>query len=258
MPRRAFTLVELLVVIAIIGLLSTIAITSMNSSRVKAKIAAGQQYEMNIYQGLGDRIIGDWSLDETAGTAIADISGNGNNGTLAGPLTSVPGVFGNALNFNGSNFITINNTITTTLNSFTVSAWFKTTNASDIKIVSFQSTTHPIQTIGGQFRMCFPVTGCVVGTRMVNDGNWHFATVTGDGTSIRGYIDGTPEATAATNAAVITNTLYIGGCSSGYYFAGAIDQVRLYGAALTARAIKEQYLAGLTSHPQTLAAITTP
>ncbi len=37
MSRRAFTLVELLVVIAIIGLLSTIAIVSLNASRAKSR-----------------------------------------------------------------------------------------------------------------------------------------------------------------------------------------------------------------------------
>ncbi len=37
MSRRAFTLVELLVVISIIGLLSTIAVVSLNSSRSKAR-----------------------------------------------------------------------------------------------------------------------------------------------------------------------------------------------------------------------------
>jgi len=39
MPRKAFTLVELLVVIAIIGLLSTVAVVSLSSARVKARNA---------------------------------------------------------------------------------------------------------------------------------------------------------------------------------------------------------------------------
>jgi type II secretion system protein G len=37
MSRRAFTLVELLVVISIIGLLSSIAVVSLNASRIKAR-----------------------------------------------------------------------------------------------------------------------------------------------------------------------------------------------------------------------------
>jgi prepilin-type N-terminal cleavage/methylation domain-containing protein len=37
MSRRAFTLVELLVVIAIVGLLSTVAVVSLSSARVKAR-----------------------------------------------------------------------------------------------------------------------------------------------------------------------------------------------------------------------------
>jgi prepilin-type N-terminal cleavage/methylation domain-containing protein len=39
MGKRGFTLVELLVVIAIIGLLSTVAVVSMNGARVKARDA---------------------------------------------------------------------------------------------------------------------------------------------------------------------------------------------------------------------------
>ncbi len=41
--NRGFTLIELLVVVAIIGLLSSIAMTSLNSARYKAKDAAVKQ-----------------------------------------------------------------------------------------------------------------------------------------------------------------------------------------------------------------------
>ena len=116
---------------------------------------------------------------------------------------------------------------------------------------------HPIQTLNGFFRICFTTT-CTLGTRPVNDGNWHFAAVTGDATSLRGYIDGVLDATQAADSSVIADVFRIGGSSSGYYFWGTIDQVRLYSASLTARAIKEQYYAGLTAHPPTLAATINP
>lgn len=47
MPRRAFTLVELLVVISIIGPLSSIAVVSMSSARVKTR---NQQRKTNLLQ----------------------------------------------------------------------------------------------------------------------------------------------------------------------------------------------------------------
>lgn len=49
---KGFTLIELLVVIAIIGILSTIAITSLNSARKKANDAAFQSAASSAVQSL--------------------------------------------------------------------------------------------------------------------------------------------------------------------------------------------------------------
>jgi len=50
--RRAFTLIELLVVIAIIGLMSTIAVVSLNSSRVNARNTARKANLVQISKAL--------------------------------------------------------------------------------------------------------------------------------------------------------------------------------------------------------------
>jgi prepilin-type N-terminal cleavage/methylation domain-containing protein len=62
--RSGFTLIELLVVIAIIGMLSSIVLSSLNSSREKARIAAGLAFANHTYRGFGGEAIGVWNLDE--------------------------------------------------------------------------------------------------------------------------------------------------------------------------------------------------
>ena len=121
MSRRAFTLVELMVVISIIGILSSIAVASMGSSRDKARIAAGQQFERSVLNGAGDEILGQWDFDDCTGTGIAaatvaDISGLGNAGTPVNSpqwSSNVPGGGKCSLNLNGtSQYVSTARTIT--------------------------------------------------------------------------------------------------------------------------------------------------
>ncbi len=253
--KRAFTLIELLVVIAIIGLLSTIAVVSLTTARSKARLAVGQQSDVNIYQGLGDRIVGDWGLDETSGTTIIDASGNGNNGTLGGTIngsTYTTGIFGNAIYFNGTHIDTANS-LTVSLNSFTSSLWLKTTSTGAYQWIFSPGSGNGGQPIGtdnsGKLRMCDTVN-CYTGTRKFNDGNWHFVVVTGDSTSIKGYVDGALEFTTGPSASVINHVFTIGADNSSGVngFVGTLDQVRLYSGATTAQAIQKLYAEGIPHH----------
>ena len=45
---------------------------------------------------LGEGLVGYWPLDEGAGTATADVTGNGSDGTLTGDPTWVEGKLGGA------------------------------------------------------------------------------------------------------------------------------------------------------------------
>ena len=70
---------------------------------------------------------------------------------------------------------------------------------------------------------------------------WTHVALTYDGTTLRLFVNGTQVATQAATGAIqtTTNPLWIGGNSPyGEYFAGLIDEVRVYNRALTATEIQ--------------------
>ncbi len=70
-----FTLIELLVVIAIIGLLSSIVFASLNTARVKGRIAASQG-SMRSFQAAASLCLDDGTALGTPGAATAVCSGS--------------------------------------------------------------------------------------------------------------------------------------------------------------------------------------
>jgi len=105
--NKGFTLIELLVVISIIGMLASIVLASLNSAREKARIAASMQFEANLYRVYGANAVGIWNFDEGSGTTVADLSGRNNTGTLVGNPVWVDGIAGKALQFNGTNKVSL-------------------------------------------------------------------------------------------------------------------------------------------------------
>ena len=79
------------------------------------------------------------------------------------------------------------------------------------------------------------------GTAKLTANTWAFLTETYDGSTLRLYVNGTQVASTAHTGAISTSTnpLQIGGDSIyGQYFAGLIDNVRVYNVALTAAQIQ--------------------
>lgn len=60
---------------------------------------------LSLSDPINQGLVGYWSMDggTISGTTLADLSGNGNNGTLVNGPTLVPGLVGQALSFNGTN-----------------------------------------------------------------------------------------------------------------------------------------------------------
>ena len=222
-----------------------------------------------------------WSMNEGVSTQAGDFSGNGNTGTLANGPTWTAGKLGQAVNLDGSNdYIDLGSN--TSLNvassqAFSVSGWVKTTeNYGPIVSLRSNASQNPIVDImvgydgavfssGNLMALVRSDTSSSGHARVtggaVNDGKWHFFTLTRDaGSTITLYLDGVSQGTnsGANSGAAITTTTYraIGserywvaasfGSADERYLVGQVDEVRMYvGKQLSATEIATLYKSGL-------------
>ncbi len=249
MPRRAFTLIELLVVIAIIGLLSSIAVVSMSTSREKARMARGQQYEAQVYRAVGDDLVSQWDMNDCSGTNVLDASGLGHNGTANAGVswsTNTPSGIGCAASFNGTNgaisipYTSISNP------SLTYSAWFNPASASSRTILAFRSTLVRASATAIDWWPNVSVNQVTV-AKAISLNAWHQIVVDQNGTSYSIYLDGglAGSGTApAINDASSYNAIGIDNYGVGISWSGLLDDVRVYGRSLTAAEVRSIYAEG--------------
>src|SRR5262249_10905385 len=85
-------------------------------------------------------LVAQYSFDEGSGTAVADSSGNGNNGTIQNGTWSTAGKYRGALQFNGSStLVSIPDAATLDLtNGMTLEAWVNASSVSGWKNVLFK------------------------------------------------------------------------------------------------------------------------
>jgi hypothetical protein len=192
-------------------------------------------------------LVGAWSFDEASGAA-ADASGNGNTGTVSG-ATRIAGQYGGALSFDGVNdWVTVNDSNSLDVNRMTLEAWVRPTAVTDWRTVllkeqpgqlvySLYASTDNNRPSGHVF-----TNGDIAlrGPTALAANTWAHLAFTWDGTTTRMYVNGTQVATAALSGNAVTSTgaLRIGGNSVwGEWFAGVIDEVRIYNRALSAAEI---------------------
>lgn len=197
-------------------------------------------------------LVGSWSFNEGGGTTAADLSGRGNTGTLNGPVWTAAGKYGGALTFDGVNdTVTVPDSASLDLaTAGTLTAWVRPTTlgawrqailkerAGGLTYALYatgQTGNRPNGTasIGGGDRGVDAPAGLTANT-------WAHLALTYDGATMRLYVNGAQVATRAQTGAMATsnNPLRIGGNSIwGEYFAGQIDEARVYDRALTAAEI---------------------
>jgi chitodextrinase len=195
-------------------------------------------------------LVAAYSFNEGTGTAVADSSGNGNTGTIAGAAWTTAGRYGGALSFNGGARINITDSASLRLTTgMTLEAWVNPTavnsawrdviyKGNDNYFLEATSTSGGAPAGGGTFGSAGAE---VYGTASIPTNTWTHLAVTYDGAKLQLYINGSLAATRTQtgNIATSTNPLQIGGDSIyGQYFAGLIDEVRVYNTALTASQIQ--------------------
>ena len=123
---NSFTLIELLVVISIIGLLGSIVLASLGGAKEQADLAKAKEFSHTTRVILGADLVGEWRFDDES-DPTRDSSGYDNDGDLInGPQWADDGVFGKALEFDGSTaYIDLAGSVILDLEHSTISFWMK-------------------------------------------------------------------------------------------------------------------------------------
>jgi hypothetical protein len=206
-------------------------------------------------------LIGVWLFNEGSGTSVGDMSGNGNDGTIKGDIGwDNNGKFGAAMLAKGGGSIDVgdSDSINTIADGFTVAAWFRVDADSDTGVrkngsflLEDQSTSEPVPD-GFSFRVWTDkgITPGLYGQTELKQGQWYHIAGTYDGKMVEMYIDGEPESAKgvlADNKSDWTpewegkvgagSMLQLKFGSESY--TGAIDEIVLFGRALSGDEVKE-------------------
>lgn len=217
-----------------------------------------------------------FSFENSSGTTLNDVSGNGNTLTLSNGPMSVAGRYGTALSFDGANDRAIGIAYSSALNlsgrSFTLSAWInpRTNNAWQMIVLKPASTSHAPPYFDWSMHReastgrLVAWLGCDRAQRTSNSSTplnaWTHVAVTYDGAALRHYINGVLDRTTSLTCSV-TNTssqpIRVGVNGGDYeVMNGSIDDVRIYNRPLSVAEIQSDMahsLAGGGAHPDSSA-----
>jgi PKD repeat protein len=200
------------------------------------------------------KLVAHWPMNEgSPSTSIADVSGNGNTGTINGATWIGIGA-NKALSFDGSgDYVDCGNDASLNItDSITIEAWVKTTEGNGYivskRVAESDHTNYKFRIYNNYLYFVYyngtSHIGIADNSFALNDGNWHYVAVSYDRQYVRLYVDGIEVKNEAHTETLITNTapVLIGKQpNTGWeaYFNGNIDEVRIYNGALTQAEINQ-------------------
>jgi hypothetical protein len=206
-------------------------------------------------------LVGSYAFSEGAGTTTADASASGNTGTLTGGVTWTAGRTGagTALQFNGTNgFVNLAQNANQWLGGTgTAAFWIRTTQTGN-NTMWMAPGVLGVESAGGgndifwgwldatgRIGMQAGNTAGAKSTAPINDGQWHHIALTRNATTglVQVYVDGVLSGSATSEVGTKTTTFRslgriedTGGTPA--WFAGSLDDVRLFNRVLTAQEIQ--------------------
>ena len=202
---------------------------------------------------LAGGLVSYWTLDEGTGMTAVDSSGNGNTATLVNAPTWTAGRNGSALAFDGlTQYVRVPSTPALDAYPLTVAFWMKTASTTGVrgvinKYAAYSLNGWHIYMNAGKLCAWYikdassyidDNSACPLAVAGYNDNQWHQVVFVVDASGGKFYIDGLPQAalawTGTPGAPTTTQELQIGhypGLSSGGFFAGLIDDVRIWSNA---------------------------
>jgi hypothetical protein len=191
-------------------------------------------------------LVAAYGFGEGTGFTVADASGLGNTGTISGAAWSTQGKTGNALSFDGVNdYVFIGDAAALDVTRVTLMAWVRPTALSDWSTVIMKEDTNQLAyALYASENVSRPSLWVRTGTTDRSaDGmsalpinTWSHLAATYDGANLRLYVNGVLVRTRAGtgNITITSGQLKIGGNAVwGEWFAGLIDDVRVYNRALS-------------------------
>jgi hypothetical protein len=202
-------------------------------------------------------LVAAYSFSEGTGTSLLDQTGTGHTGTISGATWTTQGKFDSALTFDGVNdWVTVNDANDLDFTTgMTLEAWvYPTTSGGGSwrNVIIKERTAGEVYNLYANADTDVPATYLVPaaspsqpldarGGAALLLNTWIHLAATYDGTTLRLYVNGSQVGTRAVPSPLVTSTgaLRFGGNSVwGEFFAGRIDEVRLYNRALSVAEIQ--------------------
>jgi len=202
-------------------------------------------------------LVGWWRMNEArwngVNNDVIDSSGRGNHGKAYNGVTTALSERGRAGSFDGvDDYVSCGNISSTANGTATVSAWFKLGS----QLLSSRAITYNLRLLGdgSTYMYIYPSAGGT-GYVVVPVSSWKFnawnhiaVTWSGDGTTVKGYVNGNIMINNVTGVMAIQNIysdniFTIGARYTGSnYFNNLIDDVRVYNRALSANEVWQLYM----------------